>query len=241
MNTRQLAAVTGSFSEIQDGVRGAMPILVAILPMATVFGAVAIEQGLSIAQVLLTSVSIYAVASQYVMVDLLGQGIPVWIIVMSVFAVNFRHVLYSAAIGKKMQSFTTVQKFMAFFLLADPQYAASEARAANKLLSPAYYFSYAAVVYITWLFFNAVGALFGSLIEDPEIYGIDFILPIYFTALVFGFRARTGFFPVLMVSAFVSMIVYFTVGSPWHITLGGAAGMLYAAASSSPAKVQGDG
>ncbi|MEP1931215.1 MAG: AzlC family ABC transporter permease [Roseibium sp.] len=221
-------------TDILDGTRDVVPILIAVVPFSAVFGAVAIESGLSFAELLLTSMSIYAVASQYVMLDLLGQGVPAWSIILAVFAVNFRHVLYSASIGRHMQAFSGLQKAAAFFLLVDPQFAASERRAASPGLRPAYYFSYAACIYITWIASNCVGAAFGSLIEDPSAYGIDFILPLYFTGLIAGFHRRPGFVAVLIVSAFASLLAYFTVGSPWHITLGGLAGLATAAALSRP-------
>ncbi|MEP3049636.1 MAG: AzlC family ABC transporter permease [Roseibium sp.] len=224
-------------ADILDGTKDALPILIAVVPFSAVFGAVAIESGLSFPELLLTSMSIYAVASQYVMLDLLGQGVPAWSIILAVFAINFRHVLYSASIGRHMQAFSGVQKSAAFFLLIDPQFAASERRAANPGLRPAYYFSYAACIYTTWIVANCIGAAFGSLIEDPAAFGIDFILPLYFTGLIAGFHKRPGFVAVLFVSALASLLAFFTVGSPWHITLGGIAGLATAAALSRPQEV----
>jgi predicted branched-subunit amino acid permease len=220
--------------DIRSGIKDALPILLAVAPFGAVFGAVAMEAGLSFGEMLLTSMTIYAGASQYVMVELWGQGVPAWFIILSVFAINFRHVLYSASIGRKLHAFSRLQKSLAFFLLVDPQFAASEARAAESGLRPAYYFSYAAVVYATWTAVNCAGALFGALIEAPEKYGVDFILPIYFTGLVVGFHKRPGFLPILLISGGASLAAYFTIGSPWHITLGGLAGLLYAAITSRP-------
>lgn len=221
-------------SDIRDGVKDAAPVLVAVAPFSAVFGAVAIEQGLSFQEMLLACLTIYAVASQYVMVELMGQGVPAWSVVLSVFAINFRHVLYSASIGRSMGRFSGPQKAAAFFLLVDPQYAASEARAALSGLRPAYYFSYAATVYVTWIVTSSLGGLFGALIDDVEKYGVDFILPLYFTGLVVGFHSRPNFLPVLVVSAGVSLAVFFTIGTPWHITLGGLSGLVLAAVLSRP-------
>ncbi|MEP3245245.1 MAG: AzlC family ABC transporter permease [Sneathiella sp.] len=223
-----------SRTEILQGIRDALPVLVAVIPFSAVFGAVAIESGLTFIQMLVTSLSIYAVASQYVMLDLMGQGVPAWSVILAVFAVNFRHVLYSASVGRHMGTFSNLQKAVAFFLLVDPQYAACEARAAKQRLRPAYYFSYAATVYLTWIGVNCIGALFGSFIEDPTAFGLDFILPLYFTGLVLGFRQRAGFLPVLVASGCVSLLTYFTIGSPWHITIGGGAGLVVAAVLSKP-------
>ena len=61
-------------SEWRDGLRDTVPVMIAIVPFAALFGALAREAGFSVGAVLFTSASIYAGASQYVMLDLLGQG-----------------------------------------------------------------------------------------------------------------------------------------------------------------------
>ncbi|GLQ18039.1 AzlC family ABC transporter permease [Maritalea porphyrae] len=221
-------------AEWLQGLTDALPILVAVIPFGALFGAVAVKSGLDIPTAVFASASIYAGASQFVMLDLLGQQVPVWSIILAVFAVNFRHVLYSASISQHLDRFTPLQKALSFFFLVDPQFATGEARAEQGKLTPAYYFGYAAPLYSVWILVSWMGALFGGLIEDPAVYGIDFILPLYFMGLVMGFRQRRFFWPILGVSATVSMIAYFTLGNPWHIAAGGIAGMLLGAAMSKP-------
>ena len=175
------------------------------------------------------------------MIDLMGQGVPAWAIVLTVFAINFRHLLYSASLGRRLGAFAGWQKALAFFFLVDPQFASSETRAFKRGLRPAYYFAYATVLYSTWLVSNWIGALFGALIENPGAFGLDFVLPLYFTGLVVGFHHRPNFLLVLVVSVAASLGVWFTLGSPWHISLGGVAGLLVAAAMSKPEEEVGHG
>ncbi len=220
--------------DARDGVRDALPVFAAVVPFAAVFGALAVDAGLSVANILIASATIFAGASQYAMIELLGQKVPPWSIVLTVFAINFRHVLYSASIGRHLKQFSRLQKALAFFLLVDPIYASGEARAQRGTLRPAYYFAYGAVFYSTWMISNMAGVLFGAIVGDLSVYGFDYILPIYFTGLVIGFRRRPNFLPILIVSVIVSLGVYFTVGSPWHISLGGIAGLMLAAVLSKP-------
>jgi predicted branched-subunit amino acid permease len=220
--------------QIVDGVRDVLPITLAVFPFGGVFGALAVEQGWSLGEIMLASLTIYAGASQYAMLDLLGQGVPAWSIVLAVFAINFRHVLYSAAIGRRLGLFSFWQKVLAFFMLVDIQYTAAETRVVTRPIRPSYYFAYGAVLYGCWLSANFLGALFGSLIENPENFGFDFILPLYFTGMVIGFYKRPNFLPIMIVSVAVSLGAWYTIGSPWHISIGGIAGLLLAAALSKP-------
>ena len=159
-------------------------------------------------------------------------------------AINARHVLYSAALGRHLGRFGPWQKALAFFVLTDPAYASAERRVHRQgSLGPSFYFAYAFGVYLFWLAGNLAGVLFGDLIDDPARYGLDFILPVYFLSLIVGFRDTHRFAAIGTVSAVASIAVWSTLGSPSHILLGGLAGLLFAAAfaPTPPASPAGEG
>jgi len=202
------------------------------------FGATGVTNGLTFWQTLGSSASVFAGASQFVFLELFNQKVPVWSILLAVFAVNFRHVLYSASIGRYMQYFSGLQKYAAFFFLSDPAFGTGEARAESQGLRPAYYFGFAASLYPVWLIATASGALMGDLISNPRALGMDMLLPIYFLALLMGFRSRPNWLTVVLVSGLVSMLVFNTIGSPWHIMLGALAGVVLAAIIGKPGSAE---
>ena len=222
-------------SETRDALRDMVPVASAIAPYSAVFGALAVDQGMTLTELLVTSGSIYAVASQYVMLDLWVQGVPFWSVLLAVLAVNFRHVLYSAASVRWLTGFSNWQKGLAFFFLIDPQYATCEARHKRRLITPRYYFTYALCIYAVWMVSNLAGAVFGQLLGDVSRFGLDLMLPMFFATLVISFRQTSGFAVILFTSVAVSLISYFTIGAPWYITLGGLSGILVAALRSRPA------
>ncbi|RIY00312.1 branched-chain amino acid ABC transporter permease [Aureimonas flava] len=193
-----------------------------------VFGALAIDAGLSAVEAMGFSAAIYAGASQLVILQLVALGTPLWSILVAVVALNFRHVLYSASLGRKLGRFTAGEKAMAFYLLVDPTFAAAEERAAHRPLTKRFYFAYAVTLYADWLAATYAGIVFGKLIGDQRAIGLDVLLPVYFLALTLGFRRRSGFLAVFATAALASVAVYLTLGSPWHVTLGGLAGILAA-------------
>ncbi|MEP3437152.1 MAG: AzlC family ABC transporter permease [Hoeflea sp.] len=218
-----------SRSDFFQGVRASLPIVAAASPFGMLFGALAVDNGLSVGEAVLMSGLVFAGASQMVGLELFSSHIAPWIIVLSVFAVNFRHVLYSAALGRRMGGMPEWQKAIAFFFLTDPQYAASEARADNKIpVTLIWYMGMALPIYVLWVLEAWVGALFGSLITDPALFGIDFLLPVYFLGLVLGFRTRPSWLPVVIASSLGSIGAYYSVGSPWHVSLGALAGVIVA-------------
>ena len=219
----------GRLADFIDGARRGIPVTVASAPFGMLFGTLAVQNGLSVGEATLMSAMVFAGASQLVGLELFGQKIAPWLIVLSIFAVNFRHVLYSAAIGRRMRPWTRAQRIVGFFFLTDAQYAYGEKQAVVGRLTFSWYMGYALALYLFWVGESALGAAFGNLIPDPYALGIDFMLPIYFLGMVMDFRQRPLWLPIVGASAAASIVGYYVVGSPWHVSLGAAAGVLLAA------------
>jgi len=215
--------------EFWRGFRRGLPIVVATAPFGVLFGALAVENGFSVGEAMLMSATVYAGASQMVGIELFGQNIAPWLIVVSIFAVNFRHVLYSAATGRRTQQWSPLSRAVAFFFLIDPQFAEIERRAEEgKPITLAWYAGVAFPVYLCWIADCGLGAIFGKLIPDAQAIGLDFLLPIYFLGMVMGFRARPLWLPVVLTSAIVSVLAERFIGSPWHVSIGALAGIALA-------------
>lgn len=222
---------TNQLREFWKGFRVGVPIFVASAPFAVLFGAMGVENGLSVTEAVLMSGIIFGGASQMVGIELFGQHLAPWLIVLSIFAVNFRHVLYSAALGRNVPHWSPLTKAVAFFFLVDPVFAESERRAESGVtVSLVWYSGIALPMYVSWVFMTWLGAAFGSqVMPDAHAIGLDFMLPIYFLGLVMGFRGRPRWLPVVAVSAAASMVAYRLIGSPWHVSVGALAGVLLAA------------
>ncbi|MDP3895275.1 MAG: AzlC family ABC transporter permease [Mesorhizobium sp.] len=214
-----------------SGFRLGVPVVVASAPFAILFGAIAAQNGLSVGEAVLMSATIYGGASQMVGLELFGQKVAPWLVVFSIFAVNFRHILYSAAVGRRIRHWPLWQKAVGFFFLVDPQYAETERKGeAGEPVGFVWYMGMALPIYVFWIVESGIGAAFGALIPDTHAIGLDFLLPIYFLGLVMSFRARPLWLPVVLASSAASILAYAFVGSPWHVSIGAAAGILLAAA-----------
>ena len=144
-------------------------------------------------------------------------------------AVNLRLVLYSAALGRKMEHWPPGRLYLGFALLTDPTFALAERRG-GQLLSAGYYFGMAVPLYLNWIVTTAVGALFGNLIPNPEAIGLDFVVTAYFIHLIASFRIRPNAGAVILGSGIISVLVYLALGPPWHFAAGALAGIAAAAA-----------
>jgi 4-azaleucine resistance transporter AzlC len=246
MSTVENRSSPGWSGDAADGLRDFLPLLLPVMAFGTMFGAASSAAGYSLAMSVWASFSIFAGASQFVFLDVYRLGVPLWSVVLAVFAVNFRHLLYSAAMGSKIAHFNLPTKLAAFFLMTDLQFSAVEARHTNRagkatgkevrpIITPGYYFAFGLSSFALWVVATAVGALFGKLIENPATVGLDFVLPIYFLTILMGFRKRSSFLAVALTSSVVAVLVQATIGSPWHISLGALAGIAAGVASAGKA------
>ena len=213
------------------GVKSGFPVMVSATPFAALFGAVAVDNGQTVLEAGLMSATVYAGASQLVGIELFGHHVAPWLIVLSIFAVNFRHILYSAALAPHVAHWSFLQKALGLFMLTDPQFAETVKR--GERTGPvgfAWYMGFALVIYVPWLIVTLTGALAGKMIGDPKVIGIDVLLPIYFLGLVLGFRKRENFLPVALAAGLGSILAWHFIGSPWHVSVGALAGILVAVA-----------
>ncbi|MCB1381845.1 MAG: AzlC family ABC transporter permease [Notoacmeibacter sp.] len=223
-----MSSSSGS-SQFLQGMRTGFPVVLASAPFGLLFGALAVDAGFSPLEAMAMSALVFAGASQMVGLELYGGAVVPWLVVLSIFAVNFRHVLYSAAVGPKLTHWPWWQQATGFFFLTDPQFAETERRGEfGDEITFGWYMGAALTLYLAWVAEGWLGALFGKLIPNPHALGLDFMLPLYFLGMVIGFRKRPFWAPVMVASAIGSILAYKVVGSPWHVSLGALAGVAVA-------------
>lgn len=91
-------SATSSKSSFLGGFLACLPFVLMAAPFGFLFGVVATEAGLNIAQVMAFSTVVIAGAAQYAAVQLLVEEAPTLIVIGSAMAVNLRMVMYSASL-----------------------------------------------------------------------------------------------------------------------------------------------
>lgn len=212
-------------AEFFAGMRTIAPIIVAAVPIGLVFGAVASSKGLSPLEATLMSAMVFAGGSQFVAMDIWTHPAAWSAIGFAALLVNIRHVLMGASLGRKMQAFTPLQKYLGVLVMADENWAMSEARAQKTRLMPAFYFGMIIPFYLNWVVCSLIGALLGAFLGDPTAIGLDFAFPAVFIVLVMGFWKGTATGMVLIASAAAAILVHHFVQGAWYIAAGAAAGL----------------
>jgi len=169
------------------GARDGSPFVLVVSPFALLFGVVATEAGLNVAETLSFSVLVIAGASQFAALQLMVEDAPTLIIVATALAVNLRMAMYSASLTPHLGATPLWKRAVMAYFLVDQSYAVSigeyEARPGMSLPEKvSYFFGVVTPVFPMWYAMTLVGALVGA--QIPPEFALDFAVPITFLALM---------------------------------------------------------
>ncbi len=167
------------------GVRAEFPLLVGVFPFGLIYGALALESGLSAAPAQMMSSIVFAGSSQFVAAQMIHQSAPGLIIVLTIAVVNMRHLLYSASIAPYIEHLPTRWKTLLAYLLVDEVYATTIIHYEEDGFTPTshwFFLGAGLALWTTWQVGTALGIFLGTAI--PASWPLDFALPLTFIAMV---------------------------------------------------------
>ncbi|GAB4543042.1 MAG: AzlC family ABC transporter permease [Ruegeria sp.] len=221
-------ATSTSKSYYWKGFRDGTPFVFVAVPFGTLFGVFATEAGLNIVQTMAFTSTVFAGAAQFAALQLLQDGTPTAIILISALAVNLRMAMYSASLTPYLGAAPLGQRAFAAYLTVDQSYACSIVQFEKEpgmtvAQRMAYFVGSVTPITPLWILATYLGAVLGTRI--PESWALDFALPITFLAMI-GPMMRT---PAHVVAALVAIIVsLLCAGVPYNLGLliAGCAGMV---------------
>ena len=167
------------------GVRAEIPLLIGVFPFGMIYGALALNAGLSKSASQMMSSIVFAGSAQFITTQLVHDSAPGFVIVLTIAVVNLRHVLYSASLAPYLASVSTRWKPLLAYLLTDEAYAPSVVHYEEKGVTPfSHWFLFGAglALWTNWQISTALGIFLGTAI--PESWSLDFALPLTFIAMV---------------------------------------------------------
>ncbi len=169
------------------GFRAALPFVIVVAPFAMLFGVVAAEAGLPIAQIMGFSFLVIAGASQFAALQFMTENAPVFVVLASALAVNLRMAMYSAALTPHLGAEPLWRRALIAYFLVDQCYALAFEEFETKAglttrQKSAYFLGAVTPICPLWYLFTWLGAALGA--QIPAEIGLDFILPIAFLAMV---------------------------------------------------------
>ncbi|MEK5442299.1 AzlC family ABC transporter permease [Fredinandcohnia sp. FSL W7-1320] len=199
-----------SFSQ---GVKDCVPTLIGYISIGIAMGIVGAASNLSILEVALLSIFVYAGAAQFIICALLVSGSPFSVIVFTTFIVNLRHFLLSMTIAPSFKNYSLLKNFGIGTLLTDESFGVAANKIAKKeMINASWMNGLNLTAYFFWILSCTLGAVFGKWISNPEVLGLDFSLTAMFLALLVlqlesMKRSKLKFYLLLITYVVLSMLV----------------------------------
>ncbi|SEM56267.1 Predicted branched-chain amino acid permease (azaleucine resistance) [Gemmobacter aquatilis] len=169
------------------GVFVSLPFLIIVVPFGVVFGVAAAAAGMGLIETMGFSVIVIAGAAQFAALQLIQDGAPLFIVILTALAVNLRLAMYSAALTPHLGATPPTVRACLAYCLMDQSFVASMVEYQRRPASPpaekaAFFFGVALPLCPFWYVATWLGVTFGKAI--PPEYALDFAVPICFLATV---------------------------------------------------------
>ena len=204
-------------NEFFNGVRKELPLLLGIFPFGMIYGFMALQAGLPPIMAQGMSSIVFAGASQLMITQLIANGTPMLIIILTAFVVNLRHALYSASMAPHFKQLSPLWKLLLGYLLTDEAYGVGITRYFQPSDEPfKHWFVFGAglTLWTGWQISSACGIFLGAQISPA--WSLDFAIPLVFIALLVPMlKDRAG----VMAAAAGGVISVLACGLPYKLSI----------------------
>jgi predicted branched-subunit amino acid permease len=171
---------------LRAGSAAMAPIALGVVPFGIIAGFAAVDIGLRVGEAIGFSVLVFAGASQLAAIELLGQGAPVGVALLTVVVINLRMAMYSASLAPHLAAEPVHRRLGGAYLLTDQAYAVAITRFLREPEPGAdrfwFYLGAALPLWLVWQPVTVIGALVGDRVPDGVPLG--FAVPLAFLALL---------------------------------------------------------
>lgn len=195
-----------------QGVKDCIPTLLGYISIGLAFGVVGIASGISVLEVFMLSVFVYAGSAQFIFCGLYLAGAPVSAIVLTIFIVNLRHLLMSLSIAPYFTKYSALRNIGFGTLLTDETFGVAIATGSKEgRLGGNWMDGLNITAYSVWIASCTLGGVLGQWLPDPKTWGLDYALIAMFVALLvltLSFVPKTKLMHYLKLIACMALILY---------------------------------
>lgn len=191
-----------------QGVKDCLPTVLGYLSIGFAAGVIEKTAGMSLAEIALMSLLLYAGSAQFIAAGMLASSSPATAIIFTVFFVNLRHLLMSAALAPYFRHLPAWKNVLVGSQLTDETFGVAVTQLSGKSKgSFQWMFGLNLAGYLNWLLANLAGGIFGQWMTSPEQFGLDFALPAMFIGLLVLQLIERSKYSLDLIVAFSAVLV----------------------------------
>lgn len=211
-------------SLIGSGFRQLVPVSIFVAIFGAAFGLAATQKGLSHSTTVMMSSLVFAGYAQFAVLDLWGAQMPVLTMIVTVFAINARHLLMGATLYPWLRLLSPAKRYGIMTLASDANWAMSMKAFSREQPGLGLLFGGGLALWLFWVAGTAIGLYFGSAMSDPKSYGLDMVMGCFLLSMVFEGERSLRMFAIWTVAAITSLLAHGWLAENSHVIAGAVAG-----------------
>ena len=198
-----------------QGAKDSQAIIFTYLPVSFAFGVSATQFGFTAWEALFLSCTMYAGASQFLVVALLGSGTSIWMTALTVIALDIRHLLYGPALQNLIQDRLQLHKTAVWaWGLTDEVFASGMIKLSQRRQewSESWMLGLSLFSWMSWALGSFLGGLFADQVSElPQFLqaALDFLLPALFLSFLLAAFEKRHIFVISMTLISSAISCYF--------------------------------
>lgn len=202
------------------GLRQSLTIGVGYAPVALTFGILSLKSGLTVWEAGLMSLFVFAGASQFIAIQLIGQGATIWVIGITALIVNIRHILMSFSLIRFFPGLSLGKLALLAQGVTDESFVLNS-KLLEEIATPEERCKVALGVnlgsFSFWVVFTFIGAWLGNRL-NINFSGFDFALLALFIVLTIGIVNRNNF-STYLIAAVLAVIFKMLIPGKMYLLL----------------------
>jgi 4-azaleucine resistance transporter AzlC len=217
-----------SIAGVRRGYVAAQPLALGVFVYAVTFGLLARNTGLSTLEATVMSVAVYSGSAQTATLSGMLAGAGIGASVVTILMLNARYLLYGAALRPWLGQASTLRAYSSLYLLGDGNWVLSMKAHSDGEADAGFIFGSGIATFMPWVAGTLIGGIANEWVSDPRVFGLDFLLVAFCTALAAGLvKSRHDLLPAgVAVVAAVAVDRFASTG--WTIVAAGLAAGLAA-------------
>jgi predicted branched-subunit amino acid permease len=209
---------------VWDGFKQLVPISLFVTAFGAAFGLASAQAGLTPSSSLLMSILVFAGASQFATLELWGPQVPLFTLLITVFAINARHLLMGATLYPWLSQLPSYKRYGVMCLVSDANWALSLQAFSRGKPGFGLLLGGGLALWWFWILGSWLGLYFGTAMADPKSLGLDRVMGCFLLAMVAGGEKNLRILLIWAVAACSSLLAYRYLPANSHVIVGALAG-----------------
>lgn len=211
------------------GFKRLLPLSMFVIAFGIAFGLAAIQEGMSKLEAMVMSALVFAGASQFAVLELMREEIPLFAILLTTFAINARHLLMGASLYPWLKELPTSKRYGILTLISDANWAFAVQDYQKGERNLGILVGGGLALWLTWVIGTWLGLVLTQGIPDPKALGLDMVLGCFLLTMAVSGKKDLRVLVIWSVAALVALLALEFLPPNSHVVAGALAGGLVGA------------